>query len=234
VAQQDFLLLAQLLRLTVPPAVVPMLLEPLIASFCQAYPEVEVEIAANEHLVEIAANEHLVDIAAEGFDAGVRLGQFIAADMIAVRLTPPFPFVVVGSPDYLRGCKRPEHIDDLCRHACLRLRRSNGSIAPWSFVAGNKSVDAIVAGPFIANDFPTMLRAALEGLGLAQVPGPIAAAAVKSGKLVQVLEPFAPMAPGVFLYYPGNRKIMPKLRAFIDHVKNRSDPAQKTRSRIAG
>jgi hypothetical protein len=102
---------------------------------------------------------------------------------------------------------------------CLRLRRSNGSIAPWSFVDGNKNVDAIVAGPFIANDFSTMLRAALEGLGLAQVPGPIAAAAVKSGKLVQVLEPFAPMAPGVFLYYPGKRKIMPKLRAFIDHVK---------------
>jgi len=214
-----------LLRLTVPPAVVPILLEPLIASFCQAYPEVE---------VEIATNEHLVDIAAEGFDAGVRLGQFIAADMIAIRLTPPFPFVVVGSPDYLRSCKRPERVDDLCRHACLRLRRSNGSIAPWSFVAGNKTIDAIVAGPFIANDFPTMLGAALEGLGLAQVPGPIAAAAVKSGKLVQVLEPFAPMAPGVFLYYPGNRKIMPKLRAFIDHVKNRLDAAQKTRGRTAG
>ncbi|HET7805331.1 MAG TPA: LysR family transcriptional regulator, partial [Pseudolabrys sp.] len=122
---------AGLLRLTVPPSVVPILLGPLIATFCQAYPEVE---------VELAANEHLVDIAAEGFDAGVRLGQFIAADMIAIRLTPPFPFVVVGSPDYLRGCERPERIDDLCRHACLRLRRSNGSIAPWSFVAGNKSV----------------------------------------------------------------------------------------------
>src|SRR6516162_1415871 len=215
---------AGLLRLTVPPAVVPILLEPLIASFCKAYPEVE---------VEIAANEHLVDIAAEGFDAGVRLGQFIAADMIAIRLTPPFPFVVVGSPDYLRNCKRPERVDDLRRHACLRLRRSNGSIAPWSFVAGNKSVDAIVAGPFIANDFPTMLSAALEGFGLAQVPGPIATAALKSGKLVQVLEPFAPKAPGVFLYYPGNRKIMPKLRAFIDHVKNGSGDTQKTRIHIA-
>jgi DNA-binding transcriptional LysR family regulator len=192
---------AGLLRLTVPPAVVPIVLEPLIASFCQAYPEVE---------VEIAASEHLVDIAAEGFDAGVRLGQFIAADMIAIRLTPPFPFVIVGSPDYLHSRKRPERIDDLRQHACVRLRRSNGSIAPWSFVTGNKSVDAIVTGPFIANDFPTMLGAAIEGLGLAQVPQPIAAAAVKSGKLVQVLEPFAPMVPGVFLYYPGNRQIMPK------------------------
>jgi len=216
---------AGLLRLTVPPSVVPILLEPLIASFCQAYPEVE---------VEIAANEHLVDIAADGFDAGVRLGQFIAADMIAIRLTPSFPFVVVASPDYLRNHKRPERIEDLRQHACLRLRRSNGSIAPWSFVTGNKSVDAIVAGPFIANDFPTMLGAAVEGLGLAQVPQPIAGAALKSGKLVRVLEPFAPMVPGVFLYYPGNRQIMPKLRAFIDHVKSRSDATKKDRIHIAG
>src|SRR6202051_3923839 len=86
---------AGLLRLTVPRAVVPILLEPLIASFCQAYPEVE---------VEIAASAELVDLAAEGFDAGIRLGQFIAADMVAVRLTPPFQFVVVGSPEYLRRC----------------------------------------------------------------------------------------------------------------------------------
>jgi DNA-binding transcriptional LysR family regulator len=98
---------AGLLRLSVPRAVVPILLEPLIASFCQAYPEVE---------VEIAASEELVDLAAEGFDAGIRLGQFIAPDMIVVRLTPPFPFVVVGSPDYLRKRKRPERIDDLRQH----------------------------------------------------------------------------------------------------------------------
>src|ERR671935_980058 len=127
---------AGLLRLTVPRTVVPILLEPLVASFCQAYPEVQ---------VEIAASEQLVDLAAEGFDAGIRLGQFIAADMVAVRLTQPFPFVVVGSPDYLRRRKQPERIDDLRGHACLRMRRSNGSIAPWSFVNGNKVVEAIVS-----------------------------------------------------------------------------------------
>jgi DNA-binding transcriptional LysR family regulator len=114
-----------LLHLSVPRAVVPLILEPVIASFCQAYPEVE---------VEIAASEELVDPAAEGFDAGIRLSQFIAPDMVAVRLTPPFSLVVVGSPDYLRGRKRPERIDDLRDHACLRMRRSNGSIAPWPFV----------------------------------------------------------------------------------------------------
>jgi DNA-binding transcriptional LysR family regulator len=200
-----------LLRLTVPRAVVPILLEPLIASFCQAYPEVE---------VEIAASGELVDLATEGFDAGIRLGQFIAADMIAVRLTPPFPLVVVGSPEYLRLRKRPERIDDLRQHACMRIRRSNGSIAPWSFVDGNKTVEAIVSGPLIAHDLPTMLGAAIEGVGLAQVPGPIAAGAVETEKLVRVLEPFAPMAPGVFLYYPSRHQMMPKLRAFIDHVKS--------------
>ena len=177
--------------------------------------------------MEIAASADLVDIAAEGFDAGIRLGQFIEADMIAVRLAPSHPLTVVGSPDYLRRRQRPELIDDLRRHACLRMRRSNGSIAPWSFVNGNEAVEVIVSGPFIANDMPTMLGAAVEGLGLAQVPEPIAAGAVKAGKLVHVLEPFAPMAPGVFLYYPGGRQMMPKLRAFIDHVKSRSDSANK-------
>src|SRR5437660_9842697 len=131
---------AGLLRLSVPRAVVPILLEPLIASFCQAYPEVE---------VEIAASAELVDIAAEGFDAGIRLGQFIARDMVVVRLTPPFPFVVVGSPDYLARHGRPERLDELRHHACLRLRRSNGAIAPWPFIDGNQAIEAIVSGPLI-------------------------------------------------------------------------------------
>jgi DNA-binding transcriptional LysR family regulator len=201
---------AGLLRLSVPRAVVPILLEPLIASFCQAYPEVE---------VEIAASNELVDLAAEGFDAGIRLGQFIAADMVAVRLTPPFPFVVVGSPDYLRGRKRPERIDDLRQHACLRMRRSNGSIAPWPFADGNRTVEAIVSGPLIAHDYPTLLGAAIEGVGLAQVPGPLAEAPIAEGRLQPLLRPFAITTPGVFLYYPGKRQILPKLRAFIGHVK---------------
>jgi DNA-binding transcriptional LysR family regulator len=189
---------------------VPIPLEPLIASFCQAYPEIE---------VEIAASAELVDLAAEGFDAGIRLGQFIAPDMIAVRLTPPFPLVVVGSPDYLRRRKRPERIDDLRQHACLRMRRSNGSIAPWPFIDGNKAVEAIVSGPLIAHDYPTLLGAALQGLGLAQVPGPLAKAAVAERRLEALLTPFAVTTPGLFLYYPSRRQALPKLRAFIEHMK---------------
>lgn len=209
---------AGLLRLAVPRAVVPILLEPLIASFCQAYPEVE---------IEIAASEELVDLAAQGFDAGVRFGQFIAADMIAVRLSPPFRFIIVGSPAYLARKKRPARPDDLRQHACLRWRRSGGAIALWSLNDQGRAIEIAVSGPLIANDFPTMLGAALEGVGLAQVPEPIAAAAVKAEKLVHVLEKFAPMAPGMFLYYPGRAQMMPKLRAFIDHVKSRSQATRR-------
>ena len=207
-----------LLRLSVPKAVVPLILEPVIASFCQAYPEIE---------LEIAASEQLIDLAAEGFDAGIRLGQFIAADMVVVRLTPPFPLVVVGSPDYLRERKRPERIDDLRQHACLRVRRSNGSIAPWPFVDGNRTVEAIVSGPLIAHDYPTLLGVAIQGLGLAQVPGPFAKAPIAEGRLQALLTPFAVTTPGVFLYYPGRRQVLPKLRAFIEHVKSRSGAATK-------
>jgi len=204
---------AGLLRLSVPRAVVPILLEPLIASFCQAYPEVE---------VEIAASEELVDLAAKGFDAGVRLGQFIAADMIAVPMTRPFRLVIVGSPAYLARRDRPGRPDDLRHHACVRMRRSGGAIALWSLNDNGRGTEIAVSGPVIANDFPTMLGAAVEGVGLAQVPEPVAAEAVKAGKLVHVLDRFAPMAPGVFLYYPRHRQMMPKLRAFVDHVKSRS------------
>jgi len=204
---------AGLLRITAPRAAVPILLEPLIASFCRTYPQVE---------LEIAASEQLVDLAAAGFDAGIRMGELIAPDMVALRLSPPLRFLVVGSPDYLRNKKRPERIADLSGHACLRMRRSNGAIAPWSFLQANKAVEAMVSGPFIASDFAVLLGAAVRGTGLAQVPEPIAAAAIKSGKLVPLLESFAAMTPGMFLYYPRHPQMPPKLRAFIDHVKRYS------------
>jgi len=211
-----------LLRLSVPRPVVPLILEPVIASFAQAYPEIE---------LEIVASGEMVDLVAGGFDAGIRLGQFIAPDMVAVRLTPPFPLAVVGSPDYLRRRKRPERIDDLRSHACLRFRRSNGSIAPWSFLDGNKAVEAIVSGPLIAHDYPTLLGAAVQGVGLAQVPRPLAAEAIADGRLHALLGPFAVTNPGVFLYHPDRRQVLPKLRAFIEHVRYQSADASRARSR---
>ena len=199
-----------LLRLSVPRAVVPVILQPMIASFCEAYPDIE---------LEITAGEELIDIAAQGFDAGIRLGEFIAADMTVVRLTPAFRFVVVGSPGYIARAGAPERPEDLRGHACLRLRRTNGAFALWRFVEGNQPVEVSVAGPLVAHDFPTLLGAALEGVGLAQVPEPLAKAAVGEDKLKHLLAPFAPTTPGVFLYHSGRRDVLPKLRAFIDHVK---------------
>jgi DNA-binding transcriptional LysR family regulator len=105
------------------------------------------------------------------------------------------------------------------------LRRSSGALASWSLDDDGQKIGIAVSGPLIAHDFPTLLGAAVEGTGLAQVPEPIAAKLVSAGKLVQVLESFAPMAPGMFLYYPGRRQMTPKLRAFIDHVKRRSATA---------
>jgi DNA-binding transcriptional LysR family regulator len=199
-----------LLRLSVPRGVVPLILEPVIGSFALAYPEIE---------LEIAASEEMVDLARGGFDAGIRFGQFIAPDMVAVRLTPPFPFTVVASPDYLARHGRPQRVEDLRDHACLRLRRSNGAIAHWAFADGNERIEVAVAGPLIAHDYPTLLGAAMQGVGLAQVPGPLVRAPIAAGRLEPVLDDRAVMTPGVFLYHPGKRQILPKLRAFIDHIK---------------
>jgi DNA-binding transcriptional LysR family regulator len=215
---------AGLLRLSVPRAVIPILLEPLIASFCRAFPEVE---------VELAASKEVIDLAAEGFDAAVRLGHLVAPDMVAVPLTPPFRLVVVGSPAYFEERSRPRRTDDLRKHACLRWRRTNGALALWSFNDNGQTVEIAASGPLIANDFSTMLGAAIEGLGLAQLPEPLAAAGLKSGKLVEVLETYAPERPGLFLCYPGRRQIMPKLRAFIDHVKSHAPGDRKIPAQAA-
>jgi DNA-binding transcriptional LysR family regulator len=210
---------AGLLRISVPRAVIPTLLE-LITSFCRAWPEVE---------VELAASKEVIDLAAEGFDAAVRLGHLVAPDMIAVPMTPPFRLIVVGSPAYFAGRNRPRRPNDLRQHACLRWRRSNGALALWSFNDNGQAIEIAVSGPLIASDLATTLDAAMEGLGLAQLPEPLAAAGLRSGNLVQVLEAYAPVRPGVFLCYPGRRQILPKLRAFIDHVKSRTSGDGKVR-----
>jgi len=199
-----------LLRLTVPRGVVPLILDPIVAPFCAAHPQIE---------VEIAASEQMVDLASGGFDAGIRLGEFIAPDMVAVRLTQPFPFVVVGSPRYFERHSRPMAPLDLRDHACLRLRRSSGALAAWNFIDGNNTTEAIVSGPLIAHDYPTLIGAAQQGVGIAQVPEPLASSAIRDGKLEAALTGFSPTTPGVFLYYLDKRQVLPKLRAFIDFVK---------------
>jgi DNA-binding transcriptional LysR family regulator len=200
-----------LLRIAAPRAVVPLILQPVLASFAEAYPEV---------VMEIVASEELVDLARDGFDAGIRLGEFIAADMVAVRLTPPLRFAIVASPAYLMRRGRPETPEDLRNHFCVRIRRSSGAIAPWRVEDRGRSIELIVSGPLVVNDISTMLDAARGGVALAQVPEPIAVKDVLEGRLEEVLQAYAPRTPGLFLYYPGRRQTLPKLRAFIDHVRN--------------
>jgi DNA-binding transcriptional LysR family regulator len=201
-----------LLRLAAPRSVVPLIIRPMLASFAAAYPDIE---------LEIAASEELIDITAQGFDAGMRMGQFIATDMTALRLTPPFRMVVVGSPDYLARRGTPRRPADLQAHACLRLRRTVGGGSPWRLMERGKPIEIVVRGPLIAGDFPTLIDAAIDGVGLAQVPEPVAVAPVRAGRLRAVLLAHAPRTPGVFLYYPDRRQVLPKLRAFIEHVKDR-------------
>lgn len=202
-----------LLRLAVPPGAVPILMGPLIATFTRRFPEVE---------IELASSGGLIDLVVEGFDAGVRLGPFIAADMVTVRLASPSLLVVVGSPEYLKQHKAPQRMEDLRDHRCLRMRRSNGAIAPWTFIEGNKAVEAIVSGPLIVNDNVALLGGVLEGMGLAQLPLLVAQDALAAGKVVRVLKAHEPAAPGLYLYYPSRHQMMPKLRAFVDHVKQQT------------
>src|ERR1700730_5884226 len=209
-----------LLRLAAPRGRCHLILEAVLASFLPTHPEIE---------LEIAASDEMVDLAAGGFDAGIRLGQFIEPDMVVVRLTSPFPFVGVGSRDYLARHGRPKRVDELRHHACLRIRRSNGSIAPWRLIDGDKTIEAMVSGPLIAHDYPTLLGAAIQGLGLAQAPGPLTKAPIADGRLQALLTAFAVKTPGVFLYHPDRRQVLPKLRAFIEHVKSHSGATTKSR-----
>lgn len=204
-----------LLRLAVPRAVVPVILEPILASFCEAFPDVT---------LELAASEELTDLARDGFDAGIRMGQFIAEDMVTVRLTPPFRLILVANPAYLARVGRPNGPDALRRHACIRIRRSSGALGDWRLLEAGRPIDIAVTGPMIANDFPTILGAALAGVGLAQVPEPIALEHLASGALEEVMTDHAPEVPGVFLFFSERRQVLPKLRAFIDHV--RAHPVQ--------
>lgn len=207
---------AGLLRLTVPRAVVGPVIEPVLAEFCAAHPEVE---------IEIVADSGFVDIVDAGFDAGIRLAESLDADMIGVRLTPPFRFCVVASPAYLNAHGTPKHPQDLAGHRAIRFRQhSSGALYRWEFGEGGREFDMSVAGQVIVNDEALAVSLALRGLGLSYAAEPIVAPHIAAGRLVSVLEPFWPESPGIFLYYPSRAQTLPKLRAFVEHMK-RSRPA---------
>jgi DNA-binding transcriptional LysR family regulator len=181
-----------------------------LASFCAAHPAVQVEIHVDDRFANIVE---------DGFDAGIRLGEFVEADMVAVRLTPPFRLAVVGSPAYLARQGRPRHPRDLKDHACINFRQgARGGLYHWEFEESGREFAVAVDGPVIVNESGIMMAACAMGLGLAYTLAPVAQPLCQEGLLEAVLEGYCPQTPGFFLYFPTRHQVMPKLRAFIDHA----------------
>ena len=198
------------LRLNVPRAAAEYVLAPLTTRFLLDNPGLR---------LEIVADDNLIDIVAAGFDAGVRFGERLAQDMIAVPLGPPQRFVVVGSPAYLAEHGIPRTPQQLSEHRCIRIRFPNGSIYRWEFSRGNEKLEVEVDGPLDVGEMPLMVRAAEDGLGLAYVYEQAAATALAAGRLVTVLDDWRPPEPGFFLYYPSRRLLPADLRAFIELLR---------------
>jgi DNA-binding transcriptional LysR family regulator len=168
-----------------------------------------------------AFRHRLPDIVDEGFDAGVRVGTVVDADMIAVWLTPPEPLAVICSPAYVERYGAPDRPRDLAAHRCILLRRSGADIGHWRFVVEEKSIAMQVAGPLITNDCEACIQAALCGVGLFCLPRSVVCDHLANGDLVTVLDPYVQTFPGPGLYYPSRRHLLPKLRAFIDFATER-------------
>jgi DNA-binding transcriptional LysR family regulator len=197
-----------LLRLTVPRMAVPLVVEPVVPMLRRAHPKVAVEVA-----VEDAA----VDLPGRGFDAGIRIGEYIEQDMIAVRLTRDIAWSVVGSPGYFASRGRPMRPEDLSRHEAIRYRfPGSGMLYRWEFERDGKAVSVDPPGSLIVNDGALLVSWACAGLGLAYVADIAVETELADGRLVRVLKPFLPKTPGLFLYFPRRAQGQPKLRAFIE------------------
>ena len=199
-----------LLRLNVPRIANELIVEPIVGRFLAAYPQVR---------LEVVSFDGLVDIVAEGFDAGIRRDRRLAPGMIAVPVGPARRFAVVGSPCYLAGREPPRAPQDLHGHACIERRFPNGARYAWEFARHGEALEVEVSGPLIVDDTALRWRAALDGVGLAFVFEVLVAGHLASGALVRLLEPWCPMLPRFFLYYPGRRQVPAALRAFIDMVR---------------
>ncbi|MFR0692912.1 LysR substrate-binding domain-containing protein [Enterobacterales bacterium AE_CKDN230030158-1A_HGKHYDSX7] len=191
------------LRITAAEHAASSVLWPKLSKVLPDYPDIR---------VEVSIDYGLTDIAAERFDAGVRLGDQVAKDMIAVRIAPDLRMAVVASPAYLARKGRPQDVPALAGHDCLNLRLPTyGGLMAWEFARDGHEVKARVEGQLTFNSSPHILRAALDGFGLAYLPEDMATAHVAAGRLEKVLDDWCPTFPGYHLYYPSRRQ---KSRAF--------------------
>lgn len=214
-----------LLKLNVPNIAIPLAMTAVVAAMAERYPDVT---------VELLTDQGLVDIVGEGFDAGVRLGEMIAQDMVTVRLTPPFEAVIVASPAYIGKHGRPRDVADLANHNCIgyRLVRS-GALYRWDLTENGKDVIVETRGTAIVTDSLAAIDLALAGVGLCYVFEPLVRAHLAAGRLAQILPQTAIEEPGLFLYFPRRAAMAPKLRAFIDTAQEIGRASMRTPGRVA-
>ncbi len=196
---------------------IAMVLQPLLARFLKAYPDIQ---------IELTNDEGYVDIVDGGFDAGIRMGESVQKDMIAVPLGGPVAVHVVGSPDYFKRHPAPRHPSDLVHHNCVRFRFSaSGAIYKWEFAADDRIVEHDISGSLTITDSLFSIDAALEGIGLAYTFDKLVLSHVRAKRLKRVLADFSPTFPGFYLYYPSRRNQSSKMKAFVNFVlDNPLDP----------
>jgi DNA-binding transcriptional LysR family regulator len=200
------------LRISVPKPASTFLMEAL-SQFLPAYPDVKVELVSDESFTDIVAGQ---------CDAGVRLGESIDQDMIAVRISPDIRMAIVGSPQYFADHPKPKTPQDLSAHRCINYREGRGGgLYAWEFERRGRALSVRVEGNFVANDSDLTLAAALKGLGLAPVFEYQAAEHIAAGRLLRVLDDWCPSFPGFHLYYPSRRQTTPALAALVEALRYR-------------
>jgi DNA-binding transcriptional LysR family regulator len=187
---------------------------PALARLLPVYPDIE---------VELSVHSGFIDIVEERFDAGVRLGETIAQDMVAVRIGPDMRMAAVASPAYFSGRKPPRTPQDLALHNCLNLRfPTRGGLYAWEFEKAGRALNVRVEGQFVVNDIALALQAALDGLGIAYLPEDYVRAEIEGRRLTRVLDSWCPPFPGYHLYYPSRRHQSPAFTLLVEALRYRS------------
>lgn len=198
-------------RITASRTAARMVVAPALPRFVESYPDIVVEV-----LIEPA----LTNIVERRFDAGIRLGESLEKDVVAIPVTGQLRMAVVAAPRYFASHPKPSTPQDLRKHRCINFRLpSAGTIYKWEFEKGRRTIDVGVDGPLVFDDEEMVLDAALAGMGVAYLIEDQVVSAVKAGALSRVLEDWCPPFPGFFLYYPGRRQVSPALAAFIGAVR---------------
>ena len=183
---------------------------PLLPGFLQRYPGIQ---------LDVVCDDTLVDIVSAGFDAGMRFGETLAADMVAVPVGPPMRFAVIASPGYLAQHGTPQHPAELARHAGIRHRFGNGPLYAWELAKDGEALTVQPQGQLTLGEQPLMVEAAAAGLGIALVFEGYAAAALADGRVTRILADWCPAMPGLYLYYPSGRHLPQAMRLWIDYLK---------------